>query len=395
MAVLWYNGNMLVRQGFRFKLKTTPAIERLFRLNAGHARFVWNKALRLNLDRLARGVPIIRYTDLCGYLRLWKASDEYAFLAEAHSQVLQQKLKDLDRAFAGAFDPSQSGKRLPRFKKKGRRDSFRFPQGVRVENRRVFLPKIGWVGLFKSREIPGIIKQATVYEEPDGWYVSIQTERNKPEPEPAVGGMLALDLGVAVFTATSDGELIEGVRAFARLSRKLARLQRKLARQKKGSANAKKTKARIARLHQRIRRIRDDFLHKVSTRLGKSHAIIFAEDLDIRGMTRSAAGTLEKPGRNVKAKSGLNRAILDQAWGTFLRLLRYKLELRGGRLIPVPYGYSSQECSECGHVSAANRPSRDTFRCEACGHAEHADLNAAKVILKRGLRLLEKGESAA
>jgi len=379
---------MIIRQGFRFKLKTSPALERLFRLNAGHARFVWNKALRLNLDRLARGVPIIRYADLCGYLRLWKASEEYAFLKEAHSQVLQQKLKDLDRAFADAFDPSQPRKRLPRFKKKDRGDTFRFPQGVRVENRRVYLPKIGWVGFFKSREIRGVIKQATVEREPDGWYVSLQTEREEPDPQPAEGSMLGIDLGVAVFAATSEGELVEGVRAFARLSRKLARFQRKLARQKRGSANAKKTKVKIARLHQRIRRIRADFLHKLSTRWGKSHAVIFAEDLNVQGMTRSAAGTVENPGRNVKAKSGLNREILDQAWGAFLRLLEHRLERRGGRLVRIPHAYSSQECSECGHISVANRPSREVFHCEACSHTEHADVNAAKVILKRGLRFL-------
>jgi len=134
---------MTVQRGYRFKLKTTPDTERVLRVMAGHTRFVWNKALRLNLDRLDRGVPILWYADLCGLLRLWKQSEEYGFLAEAHSQVLQQKLKDLDRAFSDASDKNQPLKKLPRFKKKGRNDSFRFPQGVRVENRRAYLPKVG------------------------------------------------------------------------------------------------------------------------------------------------------------------------------------------------------------------------------------------------------------
>ena len=181
---------------------------------------------------------------------------------------------------------------------------------------------------------------------------------------------------------------MEGVRAFARLSQKPGRLQRKLPRRRNGSANVKKTEGRIARLHQLIRRIRADFLHKLSTRWGKSHAIIFVEDVNVQGMARSAAGTVENPGRNVKAKSGLNREILDQAWGAFLRLLEYKLERRGGRLVRIPHAYSSRECSECGHISVANRPSREVFHCEACSHTEHADVNAAKVILKRGLRFL-------
>jgi putative transposase len=144
-------------------------VEHAFVVMAGHARFAWNKALRLNLDRLARGVPIMRYADLCGLLRLWKRSNEYGWLAEAHSQVLQQKLRDLDRTFADAFDPAQPRKRLPRFKRRGRDDSFRFPQDVTVDNRRVYLPKIGFVPFFKSRTSLGTIKQATVTREADGW----------------------------------------------------------------------------------------------------------------------------------------------------------------------------------------------------------------------------------
>ena len=130
---MWQTLPMVIRRGFRFKLKAPPKIETAFRTMAGHARFVWNKALQLNLDRLERREPIVRYGDLCGLLRLWKQSEEYGFLKEAHSQALQQKLKDLDRAFADAFDRAQPGKRLPRFKKRGVGDSFRLPQGVRIE----------------------------------------------------------------------------------------------------------------------------------------------------------------------------------------------------------------------------------------------------------------------
>lgn len=198
---------MVIRHGFRFKIKATPEIEGVLVVMAGHARFVWNKALRLNLERLAQGLPIVRYSDLCGLLRLWKQSEEYGFLTEANAQALQQKLKDLDRAFADAFDPTQPGKRLPRFKKRGGDDSFRFPKNAKVENRRVYLPKIGWVGFFKSREIIGQIKQTTVTREANGWYVSIQTEYEIADPKPAVRGMIGVDCGVAVFAATSDGEL--------------------------------------------------------------------------------------------------------------------------------------------------------------------------------------------
>ena len=380
---------MVIRRGFRFKLKTTPDLEAVFRTMVGHARFVWNKALRLNLDRLAQGLPIVWYNDLCGLLGLWKQSEEYGFLAEANAQALQQKLRDQDRAFSDAFDRTQPGRRLPRFKKRGVGDSFRLPQDVKVENRRVFLPKIGWVGFFKSREIIGEIKQATVTREADGWYVSIQTEQEFSEPKLHAGTAIGVDRGVAAFAATSEGELVEPLNPGAQERRRIARLQRKLARQRKGSRNRAKTKVKIARLHQRIRCQREDFLHKVSTPWSKSHALIVLEDLRIGNMTRSAKGTVESPGSHVAQKSGLNRAILDQGWGEFGRMLGYKMAERGGRLLLVPPQHSSQECSECGHVAPENRPTRGLFRCVVCGHTEHADVNAAKVLLRRGLRLLE------
>lgn len=376
---------MLIRRGYKYKLKTTPETEQIFRVIAGHARFVWNKALRLNLDRLERKLPIIRYNDLCGLLRLWKQSDEYGFLAQAPAQTLQQRLRDLDQAFKDAFDKSQPSKRLPCFKKKGRDDSFRFPQGIKLDNRRVYLPKIGWVGFFKSRDIPGTIKQATITREADGWYISFQVEIEVPDPSLHPGSIIAIDRGVKVFAATSDGRLIPPVNAHKKWLDRLARLQRKLSRQVRFSNNWRKTRRRIALLHQRILRIRQDFLHKLSTQISKSHAVVVLEDLRIANMTRSAKGTIEEPGHQVKAKSGLNRAILDQGWGYFQQMLAYKLARRGGRLMLVsPFG-SSQTCSRCGHKDASSRLTRDYFHCTHCGYVEHADINAAKVLLQRAV----------
>ena len=233
----------------------------------------------------------------------------------------------------------------------------------------------------------GDIKQATVVREADGWYVSIQTEYVITGPQQARGD-IGVDRGVAVFAATSDGELVEPLSAFAQSIKQLTRLQRQLSRKEKGSKNRRKARAKVARMHQHIRRQREDFLHHVSTRWSKSHALIVLEDLRIGNMTRSAKGTVEKPGRNVAQESGLNRSILDQGWGGFAEMLDYKLAQRGARLVLVPPQYSSQECSECGHVASENRTTRDLFRCVKCGHTEHADVNAAKVVLKRGRLVL-------
>jgi len=192
-----------------------------------------------------------------------------------------------------------------------------------------------------------------------------------------------LDRGVSVFAATSEGELIPPVNALKKALAKLARLQRRLARQKKFSKNWRKTVRRIVKLHQKIARVRCDFLHKLSGEISKNHAMVVLEDLRIRNMTRSAKGTAENPGRNVRAKAGLNRAILDQGWGMFERMLEYKLEALGGRLVFVPAPGSSHTCSVCGHADSESRVNRELFCCTKCGHAEHADVNAAKVILQR------------
>ena len=303
---------MIIRQGWRYRLKTTPEVEHALRVQAGHARFVWNEALKLNLRRLEQGVPLLWRDALCGMIKLWKMTEQRDFLRDAHSQVLQQKLNDLASAFSDAFDPSQPHKRLPRFKRKGIDDRFRYPQGFKLARGRIYLPKIGWVGYFDSRPIEGKAKNATVSFEGGHWYVSVQTERDvevAPHPSTHVEG---IDLGIAAFAATAGGKLIAPRNAFKSHLAKLARLQRKLARQVKFSANWKATKARINRLHHKIACIQADYLHKLSTALSNSHAMIAVEALRIRTMSASAKETTEAPGQGVRQKAGLNRRILDQ-----------------------------------------------------------------------------------
>jgi putative transposase len=140
---------------------------------------------------------------------------------------------------------------------------------------------------------------------------------------------------------------------------------------------------RAAALHARAARIRRDWHHKQALDIARSFGAVGLEDLKITNITASAKGTVEKPGRNVRQKAGLNRSILEQGWGGFEIILGYKLEERGGTLTLVPASYSSQECFPCGHTSAKNRKSQAVFECVACGHRDHADLNSAKVLERR------------
>lgn len=297
---------------------------------------------------------------------------------------MQQTLKFLDKAIKEAFD-KKNQKRFPRFKKKGKStDSFRYPQGFKLDGNRIFLPKIGWVRFIKSREIEGSLRNVTVSRRGDHWYVSIQTEREIAEPiHPSVSSV-GIDLGVTRFATLSDGSFLEPLNSFKKLEKKLAKEQRRLARKKKLSTNWKKQKRKLTRLHIRIADARNDYLHKSSATISKNHAIVYVEDLKIRNMSKSAAGTTEAPGKNVRAKSGLNRVILDQGWFEFRRQLEYKLAWAGGWLVKVPPQNTSRTCPECGCIAKDNRKTQAAFRCVECGFKENADHVGAINIKRAG-----------
>lgn len=379
---------MIKRKSFLFRIKTTPQIEQEFAKFAGCSRFVWNRALAIQKERLDAKEKTLRFTELCTLLPTWK--QELPWLREANAQSLQQTLKFLDRALKDAFDKSNP-KRFPTFKKKGKcTDSFRIPQGFRVDDDRIFLPKTGRVRFFKSRDIEGTVKNITVSRRGKHWYAALQTEAEVPEPRHASTSEVGIDMGVRAFAALSDGTLIEPLHSFRAMEKKLARAQRSMARKVKFSANWRKQKARIAALHERIANVRGDFLHKLSTDVCKNHALIAIEDLRVSHMSRSAKGTIQAPGRNVRAKAGLNKSILDQGWGEFRRQLEYKALWAGGVLVAVPPQYTSQSCPECGLVDAGNRH-KTQFRCLGCGHTADADVNAAINILAAGHAVMACG----
>jgi putative transposase len=381
---------MIQRKAYKYKLKKKNDFSR-FALFCGHCRFVWNKALALQKQRLEAGMPVLSYGDLALLLRLWKASEEYGFLKEAHSQALQQTLKALDRAL---WDGLKKQKGFPRLKKKGLHDSFRFPQGFALDGNRIYLPKLGWFQFHNSREIEGTPKNVTVSRRGPDWFVSVQVELEVPDPVHASESTIGIDMGIANFATCSDGTIIEPLNSFRGMEKKLAREQRKLSRKDKGSCNWYKQKARVSKVHIRIADARNDFLHKASTTINKNHAVVVLEDLRVKNMSASAKGTLEDPGRNIRAKSGLNKSILDQGWYEFRRQLEYKQSWRGGYVIFVSPRNTSRTCPRCDHMEAANRKSQADFACLNCGFKEQADYVAALNILAAGQAVTACGEAA-
>ena len=358
---------------------------------AGACRFVFNRALALQNENHEAGNKYIPYGKMASWLVEWKNATETQWLKDAQSQPLQQSLKDLERAYKNFFRKRAA---FPRFKKRGQNDAFRYPQGVKLdqENSRIFLPKLGWMRYRNSRQVTGVVKNVTVSQSCGKWYISIQTESEVSTPVHPSASMIGLDAGVAKLATLSDGTVFEPVNSFQKNQKTLARLQRQLSRKVKFSNNWQKQKRKIQRLHSCIANIRRDYLHKVTTTVSKNHAMIVIEDLKVSNMSKSAAGTVSQPGRNVRAKSGLNRSILDQGWYEMRRQLEYKQLWSGGQVLAVPPAYTSQRCACCGHTAKENRLSQSKFRCQVCGYTANADVNGARNILAAGHAVLACGE---
>lgn len=370
-------------QAFKFELQPNGEQARSMRRFAGSCRFVYNKALALQNANYEAGGKFLNHCAMNKWLPVWKKEPETAWLKEAPSQTLQNAFIDLERAYKNFFEKRAD---FPTFKKKGIKSSFCFPQGFEIDagNSRIRLPKLGWLRYRKSRDILGTAKNITVSCVAGKWYASIQTEREVEQPVHPSTSIVGLDAGVTLFATLSDGTMFEPVNAFRKNAAKLAKYQRRLSRKTKFSSNWKKQKQKISRLHQRVAHARNDFLHKTSTIISKNHAMIVIEDLKVTNMSKSAAGTVEAPGRSVKAKSGLNKSILDQGWGEFRRQLEYKQAWRGGDVLAINPRNTSRTCPACSNVSAENRKTQSKFECVECGYAENADLNAAINILRAG-----------
>src|SRR6266516_916397 len=332
----------------------------------------------------------------------------YEWLAQLPAQATQQVLKHYLHAW------NRYWKRLagrPMYKRRSAHLAVDNPQAgklniVRLNHRwgEVAVLMVGRVRFRWTRPLPGVsggcpgrITGARLIKDALGWHISFRIEEPVVEIHPNPGPPVGMDRGVVHTMTLSDGRhldmpdlLTEGEQ------RRLRKLELEAARRRnrrqchpgmRMSNRERSTYKQIAKLRARQARRRADWLHKQTTDLAKNHGMYVVEDLQIRNMTRSARGTTAKPGRNVRAKAGLNRSILGMAWGTTGRMLAYKCPAHGGAFVKVNPRYSSIECAECGHIDRDNRVGQAQFRCRRCGHRANADVNAARVVLARGLGL--------
>jgi putative transposase len=358
---------------------------------AGNVRKVWNLALARQKENREKGEKFATAFSMNYWLAPWKA--EYPFLSDSPAQTLQQAMANLEAAYRNFFAKRA---KFPRFKKRGHRDSFRYPQDVKLDqvNSRLRLPKLGWVRYRNSRNVTGDVKNVTVSLYCGKWFASIQTEKEVATPQHPASSMIGIDVGIKRFATLSDGHVFKPLNAFRTRQNKLAYLQRRMSRKKKYSNNWRKAISRVQKEHSKIANARKDFLHKTTSTISKNHAIVALELLQIQDMSKSGAGTSEHPGQNVRAKSNLNKAILDQGWGEFRRQLEYKQTWLGGKVLMVPPQNTSRTCPICGCVSAKNRKTQAKFSCVACGYKSHADLVGALNVLAAGHAVLSCGETA-
>ena len=410
---------MKINKAYKFRLEPNADQEVVLNNLVGAARFAWNQILVKTFEMFANGERIDH--NLVKKLPPLKSKPEFAFLEKNSNAVaLQQKIRDLVQAWDKFFNTKEharlkQSKRkpkktkffkladgteiqlrplMPRFKKKSDGyDSIRIVQFNKycyLDGNRVKLPSgVGLVKFRKSQEIRGEIKNVTISKVSGRWYVSFCTEIELTEmPTHPSKSAIGIDLGVKKLITTSNGEVFNPKNSFKTNQVKIAKLQRKLSKKQKFSQNWKKLNSKINRLHHHIANIRQDYLHKITTSISKSHAMIAVEDLKVANMSKSAKGSIENQGKKVKAKSGLNKSILDQGWGMLVDMLEYKQLWRGGLLVKVNPSYTSQICNQCGHVAKENRPTQAKFECVGCGYVANADLNAARNILAAGHAVL-------
>lgn len=373
----------------RFRLYPTTAQAVTMKGHCRDARKVWNVALeQWNCWRPGRA-PSPSYPEQAA--QLTEARHAFGWLAEGSVTVQQQALRDFDQAKKKFYGGTHG---RPTWRKAGIHEGFRQvgvePGHVQRLNRQwgqVFVPKVGWVRFRWSRPVPSAKSYRVTLDSCGRWHIAFAVV---PEPVdgPGDGTVVGIDRGVKVTLAMSDGTCLQ-----APTPKPIKRVARKVSRAKRGSVRRQKAKARLARAHAHNAAARKDFAEKASTTIARRYDTIRIEDLRVRNMVRSARGTIESPGKNVRQKSGLNRSIQQQAWGLFATRLSQKA---AGRVEKVPPAFTSQRCSGCGHIASESRESQALFVCVACGYTDNADVNAAKniaaghaVTARRGLGVVD------
>lgn len=385
-----------VQRAFRFRCYPTHDQQAALVQTWGCVRLVFNKALAWRSEAWSREHRSVSYADTDKALTQWKRDPDLAFLREVSTVPLQQSLRQLQTAFTNFFAKRA---KYPRFKAKHRSSlSLKYTKsGFRFKDGRLWLAKMTEpLDVRVSRDFPAdTATSVTVTCDAAGrWHVSILCT-DQVQALPATGAAVGVDLGVSDALVLSDGSRLNPDDDYDvhRKQAKVVKYQRRLAKKTRGSTNYGRAKTKLAQAHAALTDARRDWLHKTTTSLVRSYDVIAIEDLNVAGMTRSAKGTTAKPGKNVAAKAGLNRGILNHAFGQFRQLLEYKAHWYGKQVVVIDRYYpSSKTCSSCGQTNTQLQLKDRVWTCGTCQSVHDRDLNAATNIRAAGLAVKACGE---
>jgi putative transposase len=363
------------RKVYRFRIDPTAKQEAAFARYAGARRFVFNWALRRRKETYDQTGKSISWSELSVELTGLKSKPGLEWLKEIDSQLLQQAVADCKKAFDNFF---QKRAGFPKFKKKhSSHQSFRIPQRVKLEDRRIYIPKIGWVAVRQSQAVDLPLKSATFKREATGkWYVSLVVEFDLPDqhrPAIEIETAVGIDVGFDRFATDSDGGVIENPRFFRKAERKIKRASRRLSRSQKGGANRAKARRALAREYEKVANRRADFGHKFSASVVREKNTIACEALNLKGMSRTK----------------LAKSVQDAAHRESFRQIEYKARWWNRNFVFVDRWYpSSQLCSSCGYRHEELSLSDRIWKCPGCGVWHDRDHNAAKNVRDEGMRIL-------
>ena len=360
---------------YKYRLHPTREQSEFFNKSFGCVRFIYNWGLQKRIDAYMKDKGRISYVQLCAMLTDLKKEGKYSWLRDVSTECLQQSLRNLDAAFTRFF---REKKGFPRFKSKSRsRQSYKAILSVHVdqERRRIKLPKIGWVKYGNNRKFEGDVRSVTVSVTPSGkYYVSVLVDDGKELPEKlpvTFDTTIGIDMGIKDFAVCSNGDTYENPRYLIKAEQRLRTLQKRLSRKKKGSNRRNRARMILARQHEKVANRRQDYLHKISTKIVRENQAIVVEDLNTKGMMKNHR---------------LSKAIGACGWSTFFKMLEYKCERQGKTFIRIGrFDPSSKMCS-CGHVYRGLKLSEREWVCPNCGSVNDRDLLAACNIKRFGLQ---------
>ncbi len=366
---------MSERKVYRFRLDPTTKQEAALTRYTGARRFIFNWALQRRKETYTQTGKSIPWSEISVELTELKSKPGFEWLKEIDSQLLQQAIADCKRAFENFF---QKRAGFPKFKKKhSAHQSFRIPQRVKLEDGRVYIPKIGWVKVRQSQVLDLPLKSARFKRDATGqWYVSLVAEFDLPDlPKPPIETETAIgiDVGFDRFATDSNGRIFENPRFFRKAERKTKRGQRRLSRKQKGSANRSKARRALSRAYEKVANRRADFAHKFSTSVVNEKSTIACETLNLKGMS----------------KTKLAKSVSDAAHRETFRQIEYKARWRNRNFVYIDRWFpSSQLCSNCGHRNQELSLPDRFWTCPACGVRHDRDHNAAKNVRDEGIRIL-------